>query len=190
MKLVVDTGIFSAALSRRRRARFETHVQRMAGQQIFLASVTVRELRYGALVAQWGEPRRQRLEASIQTTTVVPSATDCSVPLPSSATSVGSPVIPSTPAATPTISGSPPQPSTSTPRSSLPTACSRTPLGSPSTSRNCGSGPLGVPKRADKLPPNAVRATSRRTLRARSVPVGRERSRHFGDVVDGYRFAG
>jgi tRNA(fMet)-specific endonuclease VapC len=72
VRLVVDTGIFSASLSRRRRARFETHVQLIAGQQIFLAAVTVGELRYGALVAQWGEPRRQRLEASIQTTTVVP----------------------------------------------------------------------------------------------------------------------
>lgn len=41
MRLVVDTGIFSASLSRRRRARFETQVQRMAGQQIFLAAVTV-----------------------------------------------------------------------------------------------------------------------------------------------------
>lgn len=72
MRLVVDTGIFSASLSRRRRARFETHVQRIAGQQIFLAAVTVSELRYGALVAQWGGPRRQRLEESIETTTVIP----------------------------------------------------------------------------------------------------------------------
>lgn len=72
MRLVVDTGIFSASLSRRRRARFEARVQRMAGQQIFLAAVTVSELRYGALVAQWGERRRQRLEENIQTTTVIP----------------------------------------------------------------------------------------------------------------------
>lgn len=44
----------------------------MAGNQVFLAAVTVAELRYGALVAGWGEQRRQRLEQSIAATTVVP----------------------------------------------------------------------------------------------------------------------
>jgi len=44
----------------------------MAGHQIFLAAVTVAELRYGALVAGWGDQRRQRLEQSIAATTVVP----------------------------------------------------------------------------------------------------------------------
>ncbi len=72
MKLVVDTGVFSASLSRRRRSRLQSHVGRMAGHQVFLAAVTISELRYGALVAQWGDGRRQRLEASIQATTVVP----------------------------------------------------------------------------------------------------------------------
>lgn len=72
MRLVVDTGVFSASLSRRRRARLESHVRLLVGHQIFLAAATVSELRYGALVAQWGEPRRQRLETSIAATTVVP----------------------------------------------------------------------------------------------------------------------
>jgi predicted nucleic acid-binding protein len=44
----------------------------MAGHQIFLTAVTVRELRDGALVAGWGEARRQRLDESSQATTVVP----------------------------------------------------------------------------------------------------------------------
>jgi predicted nucleic acid-binding protein len=44
----------------------------MAGNQIFLAAVTVAELRYGALVAGWGEQRKVRLEQSIAATTVVP----------------------------------------------------------------------------------------------------------------------
>jgi predicted nucleic acid-binding protein len=44
----------------------------MAGHQVFLASVAVSELRYGALVAGWGEARRGRLEDSIRATTVVP----------------------------------------------------------------------------------------------------------------------
>lgn len=72
MRLVVDTGVFSAALSRRRRASFDAPVALLAGQQLFLAVQTVAELRYGALVAQWGLARRGRLEDSIATATVVP----------------------------------------------------------------------------------------------------------------------
>lgn len=72
MTLVVDTGVFSAALSRRRRPRFEAQVQRLAGRQIFIAVATVAELRFGALVAGWGEARRERLEQSIRATTVIP----------------------------------------------------------------------------------------------------------------------
>lgn len=72
MRLVVDTGIFSASLSRRRRPRYEAAVELMPGHQIFLAAVTVSELRYGALVAGWGDARREGLEASIGATTVVP----------------------------------------------------------------------------------------------------------------------
>lgn len=72
MRLVVDTGVFSAALSRRRRPQFENHVARLAGNQLFLAASTVAELRYGALVAEWGSPRRDRLEEAIATTTVIP----------------------------------------------------------------------------------------------------------------------
>lgn len=44
----------------------------MTDHQIFLAAVTVSELRYGALVAGWGDARRERLEQVIRTTTVVP----------------------------------------------------------------------------------------------------------------------
>jgi hypothetical protein len=44
----------------------------MAGHESFLAAVTVSERRYGALVAGWGEARRNRLEKSIHATTVVP----------------------------------------------------------------------------------------------------------------------
>lgn len=72
MRLVVDTGVFSAALSRRRRAEFDRQVTSLAGNQLFLAASTVAELRYGALVAGWGELRRSRLEQAIETTTVIP----------------------------------------------------------------------------------------------------------------------
>ncbi len=72
MRLVVDTGVFSASLSRRRRDRFEAQLRLMAGNQIFLAAVSVSELRYGALVAGWAEPRRRRLEEAIESTTIIP----------------------------------------------------------------------------------------------------------------------
>lgn len=72
LRIVVDTGMISASVSRRRRQRFERQIAQMTGNQIFLAAVTVSELRYGALVAGWGEARRERLEESIRATTVVP----------------------------------------------------------------------------------------------------------------------
>ena len=72
MRLVVDTGVFSAVLSSRRRSAFEQPVTRLAGNQLFLASPTVAELRFGALVAGWGEGRRTRLEEAIEATTVIP----------------------------------------------------------------------------------------------------------------------
>jgi predicted nucleic acid-binding protein len=72
VRLLVDTGVFSASINRRRRSRFEPQVGLMAGNQIVLAAVTVAKLRYGALVAGWGEPRRQQLAQSIAATTVVP----------------------------------------------------------------------------------------------------------------------
>ena len=49
----------------------------MAGTQVFLAAVTVSELRYGALVAGWGDPRREHLEQVLRTTTVVPVVIGC-----------------------------------------------------------------------------------------------------------------
>ncbi|MEP7113893.1 MAG: PIN domain-containing protein [Ilumatobacteraceae bacterium] len=72
MRLVVDTGVFSAALSRRRRQLLDSHVEALLGNQLFLSVVTVAELRYGAIVADWGSPRRERVEAAIAATTVVP----------------------------------------------------------------------------------------------------------------------
>lgn len=72
MRVVVDTGVFSAALSRRRRPQFDAQVQQLPGNQLFLAAVTVAELRYGALVAGWSEQRRQGLEHAIAAATVIP----------------------------------------------------------------------------------------------------------------------
>ncbi len=44
----------------------------LAGNQVFFAASTVAELRFGALLAEWGEARRSRLEQAIETTTVIP----------------------------------------------------------------------------------------------------------------------
>jgi predicted nucleic acid-binding protein len=51
---------------------FEPQVAALRGNQIFLAATTVAELRYGAIVAEWGAPRRQSVEQAIAETTVVP----------------------------------------------------------------------------------------------------------------------
>ncbi|MCC6224789.1 MAG: hypothetical protein IT195_00105 [Microthrixaceae bacterium] len=39
-RVLVDTGVFSASLTLRRRERFEKHVRTMSGRSIFLASQT------------------------------------------------------------------------------------------------------------------------------------------------------
>lgn len=62
----------SAVLSRRPRPLFEPLVAKTAGHSLLVAPQTVTELRYGALVAGWAGPRRQRLEAAISRATVVP----------------------------------------------------------------------------------------------------------------------
>lgn len=72
MRLLVDTGVFSAALSRKRRPELEPLVARLPGNQLNLAAQTVAELRYGALVAGWGHGRADRLERAIHTTNVIP----------------------------------------------------------------------------------------------------------------------
>ena len=71
MKLLVDTGVFSAALSRKRRPEFEPLVARLPGNQLNLAAQSVAELRYGVLVAGWGGGRSDRLERAIETTNVI-----------------------------------------------------------------------------------------------------------------------
>jgi len=51
VRILVDTGVFSASVSLRRRIRFGRQIGLMAGQQIFLASVTVAELRHACRLA-------------------------------------------------------------------------------------------------------------------------------------------
>jgi len=71
VKLLVDTGVFSAALSRKRRPEFEPLVARLPGNQLNLAAQSVAELRYGVLFAGWGSARADRLERAIETTNVI-----------------------------------------------------------------------------------------------------------------------
>ena len=49
---------------------FDEPVRGLQGHQIFLAAVTVAELRYGAIIAEWGAPRRRRIEMAIAESTV------------------------------------------------------------------------------------------------------------------------
>lgn len=72
MNLVVDTGVFSATLGGRGRQRLDSYVTRLIGHQLFIATQTVAELRFGALVAGWGSARVGRLEESIAEVTVIP----------------------------------------------------------------------------------------------------------------------
>lgn len=72
MILLVDTGVFSATLNRRRRGDLEPVVARIKGNRVLLTVQTVAELRFGALLAEWGGARRDHLEAAIASTTVVP----------------------------------------------------------------------------------------------------------------------
>jgi predicted nucleic acid-binding protein len=72
VRLLVDTGVFSATLSGRRRPEHEPLVARLPGNQLNLAVQTVAELRFGALVAGWADARRRRLEHAIEEATVIP----------------------------------------------------------------------------------------------------------------------
>jgi predicted nucleic acid-binding protein len=72
VRLLVDTGAFSAALSRKRRPELEPLVAVLPGNQLHLAAQTVAELRYGALLAGWAASRVARLEDAIQAATVIP----------------------------------------------------------------------------------------------------------------------
>jgi predicted nucleic acid-binding protein len=69
---LVDTGVFSASLRRRHSPSLDRHLTALLGNQLFIAAATVAELRYGAIIAEWGAPRRKRIEAAITAVTVVP----------------------------------------------------------------------------------------------------------------------
>ena len=63
--VVVDTGVFSASLSRKRKSIAAIYERHIAGREIVIAYQTVSEMRFGALVAGWGESRLAELERRI-----------------------------------------------------------------------------------------------------------------------------
>ena len=63
--VVVDTGVFSASLSRKRKSIAAIYEKHIAGREIVIAYQTVSEMRFGALVAGWGESRLAELERRI-----------------------------------------------------------------------------------------------------------------------------
>jgi predicted nucleic acid-binding protein len=63
--VVVDTGVFSASLSHRRRSIASLYDKHLSGRQLVIASQTVAEMRFGALVAGWGDSRLAELERRV-----------------------------------------------------------------------------------------------------------------------------
>lgn len=72
--VVIDTMIAGSLFSRKPMAlKYESHVQ---GRPLVVSFVTVAELRYGALKANWGAARQEALESRLSPMTVVPSDSD------------------------------------------------------------------------------------------------------------------
>lgn len=63
--VVVDTGVFSAGLSRRRNDLVAAYTEHLQGHVLVIAPQTVAEMRFGALVAGWGASRVAELERRI-----------------------------------------------------------------------------------------------------------------------------
>ncbi|HSS08274.1 MAG TPA: PIN domain-containing protein [Acidimicrobiales bacterium] len=63
--VVVDTGVFGADILRRSSPLVELYTPMLAGRAVLLSFQTVAELRYGALLADWGPIRLGRLAAKI-----------------------------------------------------------------------------------------------------------------------------
>ncbi len=69
---MVDTDVFGAALTPRRAALATLYEPHLSGRTLVLAVQTVAELRFGALLANWGAGRRDELERRIGRAGVAP----------------------------------------------------------------------------------------------------------------------
>jgi predicted nucleic acid-binding protein len=69
--VVIDTAVFGARLSPARASVAEEYTPLVAGRAAYVSFVTVAELRFGARLANWGQPRLRRLENLLSAATVV-----------------------------------------------------------------------------------------------------------------------
>ncbi len=70
--VVVDTNVFGAPLTRRQENLASLYARHLVGRLLIVASQTVAELRFGALLAQWGPARRADLERRLAIAGVAP----------------------------------------------------------------------------------------------------------------------
>ena len=74
--VVVDTGVFGAALGKDSHDLIGTYAQDLSGSRLIISFQTVAELRYGALAANWGERRIEQMEERIRRAAVIPPHDD------------------------------------------------------------------------------------------------------------------
>lgn len=70
--VLVDTGVFSAALSPGSANLIEKYGEDLADRKLLISFQTAAEIRYGALVRRWGPRRIQDLEEHLARATEVP----------------------------------------------------------------------------------------------------------------------
>jgi predicted nucleic acid-binding protein len=68
---VVDTNVFGAELTQRGASVAAAYRRHVEGRDLFISFITMAELRYGALLAAWGERRLARFEARISVAEIV-----------------------------------------------------------------------------------------------------------------------
>lgn len=70
--VVVDTGVFSDALSPSRESMRALYAQDLVGRKLLISFQTAAEVRYGALWRGWGEQRLNLMERHLATAVEVP----------------------------------------------------------------------------------------------------------------------
>lgn len=70
--VVVDTNVFGAPLTRRHSHLVAMYTPHLVGRPLVLAAQSVAELRFGALLAGWGEARQADMERRISRARVAP----------------------------------------------------------------------------------------------------------------------
>jgi predicted nucleic acid-binding protein len=68
--VVVDTNVFSAALSHR--ALANDYAKHLSGRRLIVSFQTVAEMRFGGLAAGWGQKRMREMEKAIAKAATIP----------------------------------------------------------------------------------------------------------------------